>query len=343
MKMSIFLLSYLCDNLNILNATLLIKKFLEVVIYFLPMILIVLIMIDFGKSVISGDDGAMKKSASAAIRRIVAAVAVLFIPQLLLVILNSVGVVIKDFEPCINITQTKFDEKVNDAKKKCEANKNIWSDSTYQCTTKQTSGGSASSGSSSSNSSNSSKNLIYHNQGDYAHVKFCSGTKTVKSSGCGATSLSIITSSFTNTAYNPQYIANWLCSNGHGGGALYTSFFTSQKVLDTFNLSVSVLWDLKGYYQGNAGKQYEYEKGNKLLNAVKQGKGVILYVPGHYLVVGPNDQCSSDKVYLYDVGRRANNGCYTTQELFNKLYNYNNKCSNNNNCGWKGAWAYTSK
>jgi len=343
MKISIFLLSYLCDNLNVLNATLLIKKFLEVLIYFLPMILIVLIMVDFGKSIFSGDDGAMKKSASAAIKRIVAAVIVLFIPQILIVVLNFVGIATDDFNACINITQKEFDNKVDEAKKKCEDNKNIWSKSTYQCTKKTTSAGKTSTSPSSNSTTSSKKNLVYHNQGDYAHVKFCSGTKTVKSSGCGATSLSIITSSFTNTAYNPQYVANWLCSNGHGGGALYTSFFTSQKVLDTFNLSVSVLWDLKGYYQGNAGKQYEYEKGNKLLNSVRAGKGVILYVPGHYLVVGPNEQCSSDKVYLYDVGRRANNGCYTPQELFNKLYNYNNKCSNNNNCGWKGAWAYTSK
>lgn len=192
------------------------------------------------------------------------------------------------------------------------------------------------------------KNLKYYNQGNYASVKYCLGSKTVATSGCGATSLAVIASSFTSSKYTPKYVANWICDHGHrdngkGGGGTPWYYFTMDEMLDEFELEVETLFKKKGLVGKDAGQTYDSTEGNAILNAVKQGKGIVLHIPGHYVAVGPNEKCSSNEVYYYNVGRSYENGCYTPKALFKKTYNYKNRCSNEGNCGWKAAFAYNSK
>ena len=70
---------------------------------------------------------------------------------------------------------------------------------------------------------------------------------------------------------------------------------------------------------------------------------ILNYGVGSVDLVTVPDDIDDVEVYLYDVGKRANLGCYTMKSLFKNTYNYKNRCSNNGNCGWKAAWVYTSK
>ena len=65
---------------------------IEVVKWVIPLIIIIFGMIDFGKAVLSSDDKAINKATSTLIRRIIAGVAIYFIPILLLAILNAVDI-----------------------------------------------------------------------------------------------------------------------------------------------------------------------------------------------------------------------------------------------------------
>ncbi len=69
----------------------------------IPIILIVLGMIDFGKAVISSDDKAISKSAKSLMFRIIAAVVIFFIPTLISFVFSVIAQfsdVQEDFEVC---------------------------------------------------------------------------------------------------------------------------------------------------------------------------------------------------------------------------------------------------
>ena len=48
-------------------------------------------------------------------------------------------------------------------------------------------------------------------------------------------------------------------------------------------------------------------------------------------------------MYLYDGGKIGHSTCYTLPLLFKETFNNKNRCTNNDNCGWKAAWAYNGK
>lgn len=329
----VFAVNYnkICNQQEILDAMKIVGYVIQVVRWIAPLMLIVFGMIDFGKASIANDEKALGLATSSLIRRFLASIIIFFIPTIILAILEVTDVT-GGIEDKNNTSFGKCTKCLFDPANECEGEggrilDNV-TDGLQDLADKL---------------SHYTRDLIYYNQTDYPGVKFCS-TYTLAQAGCGGTSLSIIASSFGDPSYNPKVVASWLCSNGHKNGALPTSFFVSSKTLNKFGLSVLTLWDKTGAYQGNAGKTYNEAEGKQLLNTISTyGKGVILYVPGHYLVVGPNKQCKKNQVFLYDVGNRNNKGCYTPKELFSKTYNYGNRCTSNGNCGWKGAWAYTSK
>lgn len=97
----------LCSNYDegIGSAVRIIGYIVELAKWIIPLIIIVLGMVDFGKAVISSDDKAINKAASTLIRRIVAGVIVFFIPTIVLTLLNIIDITdgIEDtsrFEAC---------------------------------------------------------------------------------------------------------------------------------------------------------------------------------------------------------------------------------------------------
>lgn len=192
------------------------------------------------------------------------------------------------------------------------------------------------------NASSEFVKFTYFNQKNYSHVPYCSGKYTVATSGCGATSLAIIVNAFTDRKYNPEIVSEYLCEHGFGNGA-GTSWkaYTDEELLDYFDLTVDVLFKVdSSLKKGDAGQTYDAEKGNQILKSIQNGMGVILNIPNHYVVIGPNEQCKSNEVYYYQVSNSDENGCYTPKELFEQSYNYRNRCTNAGNCGWKGAFAF---
>ena len=134
----------------------------------------------------------------------------------------------------------------------------------------------------------------------------------------------MVATALSDKKFDPPYVAKWMCENTSSGGAAggtYNSDLTSEQTLNHFNLSVEVLFE-NGY-----SIMYIPDQGDKILKAVQEGKIIILNVPKHFTIVGPNSSCSKDEVYYYEISKKSKNGCYTPKELF--IETYNRKSRNN--------------
>jgi len=196
-----------------------------------------------------------------------------------------------------------------------------------------------------STSSKELKELVYYNQHYYVTVPFCKGDNTVSDSGCGAVSFAMIASSYVSPTYDPRVVATWFCQNkpNLSDGGLDEDAVSSSDTLSHFGLQGQVLFDKTGGSSMNYGTTYNASEGSKILSAVRSGKSVMFGMPGHWGVAGPNESCSSDKVYFYNPSRPTSNGCYTPEELFNYTYNYSSRCTKKGWCGWDVAIALAAK
>ena len=206
-----------------------------------------------------------------------------------------------------------------------------------------------------SSSSISISSLTYWNQGNYADYYMCAYPNTIANSGCGIASYAMITSSYINPDYGPVTVRDWMCSKTEtyvdtageehtyfekNNGAVSMSAMYADKTLDHFGLNAEVLFEDYSY----SNTSYISSQGEKILSMVQKKRSVILSIPRHYVVIGPNSSCNSSQVYLYDPNLSSYNGCYTPQELFDTTYNYRERCySTEKWCGWEMAVAFWPK
>lgn len=66
----------------------------------IPIILIILGMVDLGKAVISSDDKAISKAAKSLMMRVIAAVAIFFVPTIVSFVIQLVGGAQGDYDTC---------------------------------------------------------------------------------------------------------------------------------------------------------------------------------------------------------------------------------------------------
>lgn len=198
-------------------------------------------------------------------------------------------------------------------------------------------------------SSTEVSSLHYYSQINYSYVPLCGNNETVSNSGCGVASFAMIATSYSDSKFNPEFVANWFCKNyySYTHGALNHRAIT-QKTLDYFGLRASVLFDKTDQYNYgnyNFGKTYKASEGELILATVQSGRSIMIGMPGHWSVIGPNSNCKSNQVYFYNVNgyKSYMNGCYTPEALFYDTYNYSNKCDKSGWCGWDYAIAFEAK
>ena len=86
-----FFLSKVCNNSEILSVILFIRQIMRIVLFIVPMILIVMVTIDFSKNVIGNKDTDSKKNVIMAIRRIIVAVIIFLMPTIVDLFCSLVG------------------------------------------------------------------------------------------------------------------------------------------------------------------------------------------------------------------------------------------------------------
>lgn len=84
--------SSLCSNPGFKQAAKILGFVIMIIRWIVPLIIIVLGMVDFGKAAISNDEKALNKATASLIRRFVAGIVIFFIPTIIMAALNVVQV-----------------------------------------------------------------------------------------------------------------------------------------------------------------------------------------------------------------------------------------------------------
>ncbi len=107
----------ICSNVGVLSVIAIILNILKIIFIVAPILLIILLLIDFFKNVLSGQEDAVRKNLGITIKRILACVALFFVPfftNLLVELLGGLGI---DYTLCIanskNLSQFVELEKQN--------------------------------------------------------------------------------------------------------------------------------------------------------------------------------------------------------------------------------------
>lgn len=91
-----------CDNPNVLTVVKVIKYIIAILRIAVPIILIVMIMVDFMKATSSEKESALKDASTMAVKRTIAAMLVFFIPTFLNLIFDIAGSDDKGYSVCLN-------------------------------------------------------------------------------------------------------------------------------------------------------------------------------------------------------------------------------------------------
>lgn len=360
-----------CTSPELLSVMIIVKKVISLLQIIAPICLIIFAGFDIIKAVVSTDQDAINKKLKRIPGRIMAVIIVFFVPVIIDLLMSLVDstfeyascfenateqYVVAAYESRAEVLVTEAENKLNrlaynDAMMATNKVKNETLKAGYKERLAKVLESILAKEEADNNSNDDGNNNdggsgpiadqgsnIYYNQGSYASVAFCSGSKTLKSSGCGAVSFAMVATNLVSTTYNPTYVAAWLCNEGgHGGGGLSGSYFTNTAMLNKFKLKSTKLFGSDGSSANDMSNINDANK-NKIITALKKGQKIILYIPGHYVELNSID--ANGYIQLNDPGKRANTGKHTMDELVNLTKNNSNRCSDSNNCGWHGAWAF---
>lgn len=319
-----------CENIAILRVCYFIKSLLKIAFIIIPIALIVMVSLDFAQNVISNDEN-MKKNFQIALKRLIYTIALFFVPTIVSFVINTLGDFNVNYLKCLNVTPSSIEKQITANKNKCTGSGYKWDSETNECLIEAlvSDRGSVEISekikvkNSSSNSGTSSGNFAKYFQCDYG--------KTMCGYGCGPTSLAIIANQFSGQKVTPPQMYEYLQSIGYNTkpNGLSHSAPTSKKLLKKYNLKVETIINY------NDSHVYDGKKANDIKKAVDSGKGIVLLIQGHYVVIGPNTKCKKNEVHLYEVGSRTKTGCYTMKDLWVATKHHDVKA-------WRMAWAYSS-
>lgn len=133
----LFLAKNPCEDLNVLRVVVVLKEVLKVVFLVVPIILIVLVIIDVVKNVIAKSEDDMKKNINLAIKRIIYAVAVFFVPTIVSIFMNAIGDLGVNYSSCVEITKESLELKAASAKNMCTSIDKEWNEGLSECVDKK--------------------------------------------------------------------------------------------------------------------------------------------------------------------------------------------------------------
>lgn len=112
-----YIMEAICDNASVAATILFIRKLVNVLFIITPSILILLLTIDFAKAVISNDENKIKEVRKMAIKRIVFATILFFVPLIVKSVFGLIGNGQDDMFACYNnITSEMVNNLVEEAK-----------------------------------------------------------------------------------------------------------------------------------------------------------------------------------------------------------------------------------
>lgn len=305
------------------------KLIFNIIHILLPIGLIIYMMFDFSKCLISGDESTQTKIVKLSFKRIMYAIIVYAVPYIIVVFAAIFSDFASDYNLCItNATPENieiFTAQYEAAREKEEAERRQkWMDKFPPSSYDKASFG-----------------KDYENlrqcSGDWSSHPVCMAGKTICSSGCGYVAYTMVLRSFGYKNITPDQIVDIACNEyGYTYSAASINFLTSDLLNNRYNLDVEVIANDTYVSNPDYGKKYlgEVEK------ALKSGKSLIVLQPGHYLsILGINNDGT---IIVGDSGRIfASTDKYTIESFYNATKDQYNDCETA--CGWSIIIAYSKK
>ncbi|MBQ6494534.1 MAG: hypothetical protein IJI49_00870 [Bacilli bacterium] len=361
--MNMFFLSLItsnpCEDIGVLRVILFIKSLLSYALTLIPFGIMLMISIDFFKNVVSSSEE-QKKNFIIFIRRCIYLIIIFLIPTIVSTVVNFFDEDLEDtigsYSKCLAVTSESIDLLVNEQKKEC-IDGYEWDDLNNICVyvgkdwdvidgsqLNRRNTNTIPKNTSTIPSSNGNLMKAY-SQSDpsWKNYSYCYGKNkkgkdsTIGTSGCGATAIASVVTGYGNDHNaTPKTVRDFLCNNNlHGSGGLAHDVPVNSKLLNYFGLTGF----RKNIYTGS---NYSESTANLIKSYIDSNHGIVMLIPGHYIALGKGG-CGSDEVRFYSGSSSINNSCVTMKELWNKTYNWRNRCSDNGRCGWDIIYVYNSK
>lgn len=117
-----------CDNSNVLKIIMFAIELLRIIFVVIPIGLIIMVSVDLAKNVIAGREDDMKKNVNIALKRVLMAFLVFFIPSIVGFVINGLGNNDVGYFDCITIANKKKiaeQEKIEKEQKEEERNNRV--------------------------------------------------------------------------------------------------------------------------------------------------------------------------------------------------------------------------
>lgn len=364
------LLSDACDDISVLRVMLFIKNLLNYTFTLIPLAAILFLSFDMAKNVFSNNIEEQRKNLHIFLRRFIYLVIIFFIPTIVRIVISLVSEEydVGNYSKCLNVTSERIKTLTEKREKECINNYEEWDPVNNIClfvgektklpddfsiVQKREKKNVVSNQVNSLNrtfSGSRSKTMMEYAQTDskWGSIGFCDSSKaTIASSGCGASSLSMIITGYGNDPNaTPKTVRDYICNNGlHDNKGMHHATMSNEKLMNHFGLVGEKIFDVsdKSKYGFGRGDTYSEKQAKMIKDEIDKGYAIILLVPGHYIAVDKGG-CPGEQVYYYEASSTKNNGCMTMKELWNETWNRYNRCNNgghrDDKCGWRWAWKY---
>ena len=331
-----------CELPYVLQVIYFFKLIFDIVKVLLPICLIILVMVDFFKCLVTGNENEQKNTSKLALKRIMYAIVVYAIPYVVSLVVGILGNLIPDYNLCItNATKENIDiyvKKYEEAKKLEEEKNKIQVNEMNSVNTIV-------------NNNISSfvsveDNLLQYDS-KWKNAKLCNGSSTMGGAGCGYVAYTMIVRAFGNGKVIPTDIvanAKSKCNSTDGAASIY--LLTCSNLNNYYGIKSRVVADLHWNSPTIDGtKKYV----NDVKQGLKNGEKFIILIPGHYIsILGINN---NDTLIVRDSAADfASDGKYTAEELFDVTKNFRvnyrkdkRDCRELRECGWSIIIAYSKK
>lgn len=136
-----FLVTDACKNISVLKICYFIKLLLKYIFILVPIVLILVISLDFARNVVSSKEGDMQNNLKMAIKRILYCVVLFLVPSVVKFFISS-NFVESNFEysDCLNVTISAIDKQTKKNKLECEnlGSSYQWDSDANECLLKDT-------------------------------------------------------------------------------------------------------------------------------------------------------------------------------------------------------------
>lgn len=361
---------HICSDPEFLEIMVILKQAINIMKIAAPLALIIMMMLDVLKSVMASDYDGIKKGTKQIPRRLVSAAMIFFVPTILEFTLNLIDesvdyatcITNADYETIENLYIDRADTYVVTAEQSLkesdlisargvvsvltdETLKKIYNDrlnSVEKAISDKRKGEYQNHETATKNNFNNSagnvvnnNNFPYYNQCDsrWKKITLLNGSVyNTCNSGCGYTALSMVISGLkSDTTITPNVVVPYVKTFSSSQGAISDSALYNSNIKSRYGVTPHLIF-------GRGESLSETQKKDKIVNELRQKKAVVLLIPGHYIAL---TGINGNNITVLDPGRASNNGTYTIDSLYSKYYNYKDRCTTSDKCGFILAVSYS--